>query len=117
MAKIKRVGVLKFSGFMGLYGAFIGIIFGIVFFLISIMFSSFNLIPGFLSGFWVIILLPIFYGITGFIGGLIFTPIMNLTLKIIKGVDLNLETDGEEYPATKTQPKYSPTSQQSRQVS
>lgn len=92
MVKIKRIGVLKMASFMGIYGAFIGLITGIllslVLFLIPSEFGS--LVKG---GFLSIILYPIFYGIGGFIGGFIITPIINLALKIIKGLDLDIEMD------------------------
>ena len=95
MAKIKRLGVLKMASFMGLYGAFVGLLLGIFSaFILPFLVASFG-IPGELGGGSLsIIFYPVFYGIGGFIGGLILTPIINLILKIIKGIDLDIEMDG-----------------------
>ena len=101
MAKIKRFGVLKMAGFLGLYGLFVGLIFAVLGFLATLVVSSstLNLIGGGLSLF----LLPLLYGVMGFVGGLIFTPIMNLSLRVVKGLNLDLETEEETPMQTKTQ--------------
>ena len=100
MAIIKRFGVIKMAVFMGLYTAFLGFVLGILFFLLSLIpsastYSSLLGIP--VGGALLIIILPIIFGIVGFVNGLILTPIMNLTLKITKGIDLNLELSGQNY--------------------
>jgi hypothetical protein len=101
MAKIKRFGVLKMASFLGLYGLFLGLVFAILGFLGTLVISSsaLDLIGGGLSLF----LLPLLYGVMGFVGGLIFTPIMNLSLRIVKGLNLDLETK-EETIQNETQP-------------
>jgi len=98
MAKIKRFGVLKMAYFMGLYGIVIGLIAG----LFITLFSLIGTLPEstlgalkFIYGVGAIIFLPIFYGVMMFLSGLIFTPIINLILKIIKGIDLNIEMQEE----------------------
>jgi len=100
MAKIKRIGVLKMASFMGLYGVFIGlliaILMGIFFSIISILFgsalgNSSGISPLFTFSWFNLFLFPLLSGIVGFISGLIFTPIINLILKIIKGLDFDLE--------------------------
>ena len=97
MAKIKRFGVLKVAGFLGIYSAFVGLILGILFSLLSFVLPpTYSSLFGF-SSFLSIILLPLLYGIVGFLSGLIFTPIMNLTLKIIKGIDLDMVLGGHHY--------------------
>lgn len=49
-------------------------------------------LPTFFSFSWIyFITFPIFYGIGGLVIGFIFTPMINLLLKIIKGLDLDLE--------------------------
>ena len=105
IAVIKRFGVLKTASFLGLYGFFIGILFSILAWILSLLLSG--LVPAAtttlsvigLSGFSLVsaILIPIIYGILGFVSGLILTPIMNLALKITKGIDLDLELGGQMY--------------------
>jgi len=86
--------------FTGLYGVAMGLIFGIIFALFSLVIPSATLVEGaevslgffkWIFGVGAIIFLPIFYGIFGFLAGLIFTPIMNLILRMIKGIDLDIE--------------------------
>jgi hypothetical protein len=95
MAIIKRFGVIKMASFMGLYGVAMGLIFGIIFALFSLggiaYTEAISGIFGFMFGIWAIIFLPIFYGIMMFLVGLIFTPIINLILRIINGIDLDIE--------------------------
>ena len=85
---------MKVALFGGLYGVFIGLIFGILITLSSFFAPTVSPISGILgltTGVFAIIIFPLFYGVSAFIAGLIFTPIMNLTLKIIKGIDFELE--------------------------
>ena len=98
MAKIKRIGVLKMAYFAGLSGLIIGIIFAIVmgvFYLLfykvsNVVYSDFgNVSLGFT---WLnLFLFPLMYGVGGFLGGLIITPLYNLILKIINGLELDIE--------------------------
>jgi hypothetical protein len=101
MARIKRFGILKMALFMGLYGAIIGLIAAL---LIAITLTIFigslpeqqsALVSIFGVGVWLnVIFFPLGYGIIGFVAGVILTPIMNLILKIIKGLDLDIEVPG-----------------------
>lgn len=98
MALIKRFGVLRMACFMGLYGVFIGLIFAIIQLIFIAIFASVvsqlgtTTQIGLFGGSTALILLtfPILYGIISFIAGLIFTPIMNLILKIIGGLELDI---------------------------
>ncbi|MEK6832411.1 MAG: hypothetical protein AABY32_00040 [Nanoarchaeota archaeon] len=72
---------------MGLIFALILKIFS---FIIPLIFPSLAGIS-FMSGWLSILLIPLGYGVLSFLIGLIFTPIMNLVLKIIKGLDLDME--------------------------
>lgn len=107
MAKIKRFGVLKMASFMGIYGAVIGLLAGIFVALLLVVippeYTAFGLFGQ--TGFFLVILYPIFYGVGGFVGGLILTPIINLILKIIKGIDLDIEMD---YSPSRTQARRQP---------
>jgi hypothetical protein len=119
MAKIKRFGVLKTSSFMGLLGVAAGLVSVILMLLLFSFFSGLfapvdyvddvgnnddffgtgNAILGDLTGdlqlfdfnYIYFLYFPVIYGIIWFILGLIFTPITNLILKIIKGLDLDIE--------------------------
>ncbi len=104
MAKIKRFGVLKTSAFIGLYSFFFGFIFSFIMWIVAKLLSGFVSSLGSLSpvsstsfSLIYILILPFLYGIVGFLGGLILTPIMNLVLKITKGIDLDLELSGQKY--------------------
>ena len=97
MAIIKRVSVMKMASFMALYGFFIGLIFAIISLLFSAVFSG--IFPSGLSflGGAIFLIAPVIYAILGFIGGIILTPIINLTLKITKGINLDIELGGQTY--------------------
>ena len=106
MAVIKRVGVLKTASFTGLYMFFIGFIFSLIMWLVGKLISSLlSSLTGSLGGtvvttsfsFVWILILPFFYGVIGFISSLIFIPIMNLVLKMTKGINLDLELGGHMY--------------------
>jgi hypothetical protein len=99
MAVIKRFGVLKMAAFLGLYSFFIGIVFSILMLILSATIASLLGVFGSLLTLSTLylILLPLIYGVIGFIGGLIFTPIMNLVLKITKGINFGLELGGHTY--------------------
>jgi len=97
MVVLKRVGVLKAACFLGLYGVFIGLIFGLIGIILSNVIRSLSAFGGagilslFGIGTWLAVLLvPLVYGVLFFLMGLIFTPLMNLILKIIKGLDLDM---------------------------
>ena len=108
MAKIKRLGVLKTAVFLGIFLAFTGLIFG----LLSAVATSFVSLPsgtpGYvltLTGYLGILIWAVGLGIFGFVYGLIFTLIINLGLKIIKGLNLEIDMNDEPQPtSTKTQP-------------
>ena len=98
MAKIRRIGVLKMSSFVGLNGFFIMLIILIITWIATKVVSGspslLLLIIGLaskLGSTGMLILVPFVYGIIGFISALISTPIMNLVLKIVKGLDFDLE--------------------------
>ncbi|MCK5624444.1 hypothetical protein KAI04_01225 [Candidatus Pacearchaeota archaeon] len=87
MAKIQKFNVIKIASLRGLFGFFVGILIGII---LTIFLSS---IP-FLATYpiWMILVgVPIAFGIFMFIITLIFTLIINLSLKIIKGLDLDVD--------------------------
>ncbi len=91
--KLRRLGVLSVGLLMGvLYGLF-GLIAGLFITLISVAVSgAFDQSGfGFLFGIGSIIILPIFYGILGFLGGLIFALIYNLAGTFTGGIEMEFE--------------------------
>lgn len=98
--------------FMGLYGAFIGLIFGIFLLIYTQILkavldttgSELGMASLFGIGGWLgLIFAPFMYGILFFLVGLIFTPIMNLILKIIGGLDLDIEMQEETSAVAESQ--------------
>ena len=105
MVVLKRVGVVKAACFLGLFGVFTGFIFGLIMFIVTLVISnlfrsassingvsSLGVLSSFGANSWYLFLLifPLISGIINFLIGLIFTPIANLVLKIIKGLDLEI---------------------------
>lgn len=96
---LKSIGVLSCGKVLGVLYAAIGLLVGVVIALISL---SGAVIPqqangpnpvalfvGF--GFAAIIVLPIMYGIMGFIGGIICAAIYNLVAAVVGGLELEFE--------------------------
>jgi len=100
MLKIRKLGILKMALFSGLFSFFLGLIsFLLVFLFGSLLIGFFMQVPSEVSlDFTSLLLLPFGYGIMGFIMGLIFTPIMNLVFRIIRGLDIVIE-EPEEKPS------------------
>ncbi len=103
MYRLKKFGVMRMAIVSGLYGAMLGVIFGaiaaIVMSVISVGASNIygiNISGSPLGTFFFPIL---FYGVGGFLGGLILTPLLNLALKMGKGIDFELEAVGPKGPA------------------
>lgn len=100
MVKLNRIGVLKAACFLGIFGVFMGLIFGIIMFIVMSVANTISSSLGGTGGIGSILLLnawyvyiliiPLTFGIINFLCGLIFTPLMNLTLRIIKGIDLDM---------------------------
>jgi len=103
MANIKKIGVLRTACFMGLYGVFIGIIFDIVFFVLSLLFVtalsalSLSSMTGLVFGALGFLIYPLASGVISFISALIFIPLVNLVLKITGGVGLKIQLGDQVY--------------------
>lgn len=99
---IRRLGVLSLGKIMGALYAFFGLIFGAIFSLISMFGFAAGMAAGngggeqvFASLFFgvgAIIALPIFYGVLGFLGGLLTALVFNLVAGWVGG--LEIEADG-----------------------
>ena len=106
---IKRFGVFSVAKMYGLLGFVMGLIIGVIYGLILIVFGAAmsSLAPGndamaggistVVMGVIVMIALPIMYGVFGFIGGIIGALIYNAASGIIGGVKFELEAVQQEY--------------------
>ena len=92
---VKRIGPLSFAKITAVLYGLMGLIFGAVISLISLISSSFA--PkeagpmGMLFGAAAIVALPIFYGVLGFIMSLIGAALYNLVAAWVGGVELDLQ--------------------------
>lgn len=105
---LKNIGVLSCGKVLGALYALLGLLIGlpIAFFsLIGAIVStgspqsgSEGLIFGTLFGVGAVIFLPIFYGILGFVGGIISALLYNLIARLVGGIELEIEQrDGRVY--------------------
>ena len=106
---IKRFGVFSVAKMYGLLGFVMGLIIGVIYGLILIVFGAAmsSLAPGndamaggistVVMGVIMMIALPIMYGVFGFIGGIIGALIYNAASGIIGGVKFELEAVQQEY--------------------
>ncbi|MGB8508449.1 MAG: hypothetical protein WCD76_08585 [Pyrinomonadaceae bacterium] len=111
MAKmtIKRVGVLSFakmqSLIMAFLGVFIGVIYGLIFMVVgAAMFSQRGGGAGagassLVIGVVMMIAVPIFYGVIGFIFGALSAFVYNVAAGFIGGIEMELENTEVEYAA------------------
>ncbi len=97
---LKSIGVLSAAKIVGVMYAVMGLIMGFVFAGLFSMIPAMaptgqDQIPGWIApmfGVGSIVILPIMYGIMGFIGGAIGAVIYNVLAGAIGGLELNLET-------------------------
>ncbi|MEA2464092.1 MAG: hypothetical protein QOJ98_1839 [Acidobacteriota bacterium] len=92
---IRRVGPLSLAKISGALYALLGLIFGAIISLISIAGSAFMPkdagFSGMLFGVGAIVILPIFYGVLGFIMSLIMAGLYNLIAGWVGGVEIDLQ--------------------------
>jgi hypothetical protein len=96
MTKIKSLGVLSVAKIEGLIGVIMGLVLGVLFALVGAGISG---MMGGDRGGWgmmygggfAIIILPIMYGVCGFIGGAIVAWVYNLVAGWIGGIEIELE--------------------------
>ena len=94
---IRRVGPLSFAKLMGALYVLMGLFFGAIVSLISIVGGA--LVPrddtsgmaGMLFGAAAIIVLPIFYGVLGFVFSLIGAALYNAVASVVGGVELDVQ--------------------------
>jgi len=117
---VRRVGVLsiaKIEGFlMFIVGLIVGVLYGLAFMLFGVTVSSFSGrsdsqalsgVSAVVIGLLIMIGVPIFYGIMGFIGGAIGGLIYNIASGIVGGIKLELE-GVQQYAPPAAPPQWSP---------
>lgn len=98
---VKRIGVLSLGRVMGaIYGG-MGLLFGLIFSVVSLLGAAFGAafqdtgglesMFGLLFGVGAVILLPLFYGLMGFLAGLLTAALYNLAARFVGGLVLELE--------------------------
>lgn len=100
---VRRVGVLSLGKVFGCLYALFGLLFGAIFALLSLVGAGIGAASsgsneaflGAIFGVGAVIILPIFYGIMGFLGGLLTAFLYNLVSGIVGGVELEME-DGRK---------------------
>lgn len=99
---LKRVGVLSAGKVSGVLYGLLGLIFGVIFALFSLLGAGIAVTQtgdsavmfGALFGVGAVIFMPLFYGAMGFIMGVIMAALYNLVAGWVGGVELYLERDG-----------------------
>ena len=97
---LKRVGILSCAKLLGVLYGVLGLIFGAFISLFSVIASiagfasdeAEGAIVGLIFGIGAVVILPIFYGIMGFLGGALTAAIYNLAARFTGGIELELET-------------------------
>ena len=94
---VRRVGPLSLAKISGVLYAAIGLIFGAIVSLVSIVGGALTPddgsggMAGMVFGAAAIVILPIFYGAIGFIGSLIAAALYNAVASTVGGVELDLQ--------------------------
>jgi hypothetical protein len=91
---IKSVGVLSVAKIMGMIYGCMGLIFAPMFLLIGLMGSALGQRNSSLAGIFGVgfaVLMPVFYGVLGFIAGLIGALLYNLFARWVGGFELEME--------------------------
>lgn len=96
---VKRVAPLPLGKMLCVLYAVMGLVFGLIFSVVGMFSSMFthsaqpHAIPGFglMFGVGAVIFLPIFYGVIGFLGGLISAALYNVLARTIGGIVIDVE--------------------------
>jgi hypothetical protein len=99
MKVVSKIGVLSLAKVIGLTYAVIGLIFGAIITILTMVLPSEASQGGMMFGALSIIILPIFYGILGFIGGVISAFIYNMIAKWVGGMTMELQDEPTASPA------------------
>ena len=92
---VKRVGPLSLAKIAGVVYSAVGLIFGCVLALVSVLTSAGSQQPagplfGAIFGAGAVIFLPLFYGCLGFLGSLLMAALYNLVARSVGGIELEV---------------------------
>lgn len=96
---IRRIGVLSLAKMLGALYGIVGLIFGVIVALFSLVGAGVGLVNedaasgifGAMFGVGAVILLPIFYGVMGFLGGALMAFLYNLVSGVAGGLELDVD--------------------------
>lgn len=93
---VKRIGPLSLAKVSGILYALMGLIFGAIISLVSIVGGALGPgnnsgFPGILFGAAAIVVLPLFYGVLGFVMSLIAAAIYNFVAAWVGGVEIDVQ--------------------------
>lgn len=96
---ISKIGILSAGKFLGTLYALIGLIVGGLFTLLALIGAGIGManqqggggIGALVFGFGAIICAPIFYGVAGFIGGILMALLYNLVAALVGGIEIEVE--------------------------
>ncbi len=93
---LKSIGVFSLAKMLGTLYAVIGFLIGLLFALLSVLGAGIadsggGGALGLVFGVGAVIILPVFYGVAGFVGGALMSALYNLVAGMAGGVELNLE--------------------------
>ena len=96
---LKKVGILSAAKIVGALYGMLGLIFGAVFSIFALLGAAVGSMGpnspdaffGFLFGIGAIVILPVFYGLMGFIFAALTAALYNLTASIVGGLELNIQ--------------------------
>jgi hypothetical protein len=98
MVQLKKIGIYSCAKVMGILYAAVGLIFGVFISLFSLALGSLAHNMGESGGFFgalfgvgSIIILPIFYGVLGFVAGAIMAWVYNMVAQSFGGVEMEFE--------------------------
>ncbi len=101
---VRGIGALSLAKILGVLYAVFGLIAGFIFTTVSLVGLAFaeksgmeGLVAG-LFGIGAVIILPIFYGAIGFVGGLITAGLFNLVAPLVGGLELQTDSAGPAAP-------------------
>ena len=86
MVNLERISIISVTKFGTIFGIILGLLFGLIISLLTLLKVNIYIFSSY--GFESLIIFPITYGIIGVLFGLICVPLVNLVLKITKGVEL-----------------------------
>jgi hypothetical protein len=107
---LKKIGAMSCAKVSGVLYAAMGLIIGFFFSLISVFAAMFGSSGhdgaafGFLFGIGAVILMPIFYGVIGFVATLIAVSIFNFIVNYTGGIEMTFEEEMRQGPTAANQP-------------